>query len=114
MDRPRAGGKAPVPTGLEPGKRLLAVCIDHCAEKNPNRVWASIPRSERLVDGYKDITYRQFADAIDRASWWLESVLGKGVGNFETFAYSGPKDLRYPVLAMAAIKVGKQVSTRQI
>ncbi|KAH6666240.1 hypothetical protein B0J14DRAFT_643097 [Halenospora varia] len=37
-------------------------------------------------------------------AWWLEKALGKGneEGKFKTFAYMGSKDLRYPVLAVAA------------
>ena len=107
MDRPQAQVWGP---GLEPGKRLLPAVIDHCAEKNPNRIYASIPYTDDPADGYRDITYRQFAAAIDKAAWWLQSVIGKGNGGiFDTFAYTGPKGLRYPVLALAAIKIGKRV-----
>ena len=28
---------------------------------------------------------------------------------FETLSYTGPKDLRYPIIAVAAVKCGKQV-----
>ena len=109
MDRPQAQVWGP---GLEPGKRLLPAVIDHCAEKNPNRIYASIPYTDDPADGYRDITYRQFATAIDKAAWWLQSVIGKGNGGiFDTFAYTGPKGLRYPVLAIAAIKIGKRVRT---
>ena len=101
--------KKELPKGMTPGKRLLPVVIDHCANKNPTRVWASIPRRENVANGFQDITYREFANAIDKASWWLESILGKGRGLFETFGYIGPNDIRYPVLAIAAIKLGKTV-----
>ncbi|MCJ1313131.1 hypothetical protein MMC25_006808 [Agyrium rufum] len=101
----------PIPKGLEPGRRLLPVVVDHCAKRAPTRVWASVPRQENLAEGFRDLTYRDFANAINRAAWWLESVVGKGRGQFEAFAYTGPNDLRYPVLAMAAIKVGKTIVT---
>jgi len=92
------------------GERLIASVIDYYANKEPGRVWASVPRSEDLSKGFKDITYKQFANAINHASWWLEYSLGKSKGNFEIFAYAGPKDLRFPILAVAAVKVGRQVS----
>ena len=95
---------------VETGRRLLPMAIDQFAAEEPNKVWASIPRSDELADGFRDITYREFADAIDRAAWWLETVVGKGGHRlFETFAYTGPKDLRYPIIAIAAIKIEKKV-----
>ena len=106
----RFGEEHSYPQGMEPGKRLLPVVIDHCAEKNPDRIWASMPRyDDDMSKGFRDITYREFADAINRAAWWLSAIVGKDDGRYETFAYNGPKDLRYPVLAVAAIKVGKKV-----
>ena len=61
------------------------------------------------LQGFKDITYAQPANAINHASWWLDSALGKSHGSFEPFAYFGPKDLMYPILAVAAARVGRQV-----
>ena len=91
------------------GVRLIPTVIDYYANKEPYRIWASTPQSEVLADGFRDITYKQFANAINRAAWWLESTLGKCANNFPTFAYAGPKDLGYPILAVAAAKVGRQV-----
>ena len=103
-----------------PGHRLLPTVIDHYAKSAPHSVWASIPRDENdLSRGFRDITYREFGNAINHASWWLEnnnlgSTISSNNGVFqETFAYIGPKDLRYPVLAVAAAKVGKKVSAAQ-
>jgi len=54
------------------GKRLLANVIDFYAKNDPTRVWATAPMDdEDLLKGYEDITYRDFANAINRASWWL-------------------------------------------
>lgn len=92
------------------GKRLIVSLIDQYAADEPEKLYASVPRNEEdLSQGFKDITYSQLANAINHASWWLESTLGKSYGNFETFAYVGPKDLMYPILAVAAAKVGRQV-----
>lgn len=91
------------------GRRLLAATIDHIAENEPNRSWVSVPVNEDLSHGFKDISFKQFAEAINRAAWWLEQTLGVNNGNFETFAYAGEKDVRFPILAVAAIKVGRKV-----
>ena len=92
------------------GQRLLATVIDYYADNEPDRVWVSIPLDDAdLARGFKDITYKEFADAIDRAAWWLEETLGASNGTFETFAYSGEKDVRFPILGVAAVKVGRKV-----
>lgn len=92
------------------GKRLVVSLIDQYSKESPERVWASVPQVEtNLAKGFKDITYRHLANAINHASCWLDATLGKSNGSFETFAYGGPKDLRFPILAVAAVKVGRQV-----
>lgn len=92
------------------GKRLVVSLIDQYSKDTPERVWASIPQDEsNLAKGFKDVSYRHLANAVNHASWWLDAALGKSNGNFETFAYAGPKDLRFPILALAAVKVGRQV-----
>ncbi|KAK3172369.1 hypothetical protein OEA41_005690 [Lepraria neglecta] len=91
------------------GARLITSTIDYYAAEAPDKIYASVPRSEDLSDGFFDVSYKQFADAINHASWWLDSMLGKCNGSFDTFAYAGPKDLRYPVLAVAATKVGRKI-----
>ncbi|KAL9598405.1 MAG: hypothetical protein Q9219_004495 [cf. Caloplaca sp. 3 TL-2023] len=91
------------------GQRLIASIIDNLAENEPDRTWATIPRSKNLTEGFVDITYRQFGNAINRAAIWLEEQLGVSNGNFETFAYAGEKDLRYPIIAVAAVKIGRKI-----
>lgn len=54
------------------GQRLIANVIDFYASNDPTRVWATTPvDDEDLSKGYKDITYKEFANAINHASWWL-------------------------------------------
>ena len=92
------------------GKRLLANVIDTYALNDPGRIWASAPvDNDDLMKGFKDITYKDFANAINHASWWLKENTVGDASPFETLAYAGPKDLRYPILALAAVKCGKQV-----
>lgn len=93
------------------GKRLIVATIDALVESNPDRVCFSIPQDDRdLSKGFRDITCRQFANAINHAAHWLESTLPTPDNtSFEVIGYQGPNDLRYPILAVAAAKVGKQV-----
>ncbi|KAL2349949.1 hypothetical protein BJ546DRAFT_1011619 [Cryomyces antarcticus] len=92
------------------GKRLLPVLIDRSTQTDHDRVYASISTaSDNVVKGFRDITYKQLSNAIDHAAFWLDGQLGKSQGDFETFAYFGPRGLRYPILTVAAAKVGRKV-----
>ena len=98
-----------LPVSLIPGSRHLPVAIDIVAKNNPTRAWACIPKSSNLSDGYYDVSFRDFANAINRAAWFIESKFGKSTA-FEPVGYIGKPDMRYHVLAMAAAKTGYQVS----
>ncbi len=96
-------------SGPDYGRRLLPVLVDEISRDDPERIFASLARSSNPEDGFKDVTYRSFANAINKAAWWLETKLGKGQ-NFEVLAYAGPSDIRYPIIAYAAVKAGYKVS----
>ncbi|MCJ1330754.1 hypothetical protein MMC10_007441 [Thelotrema lepadinum] len=85
------------------GRRLLPSLIDEIARDDPKRLFIRYP----IISDFsqtRDVTYYDYARAIDKAAWWLEKTLGgKGV-DFPTIAYTGPLDLRYHILAIAASK----------
>lgn len=95
---------------LPQGQRLLPAIVDDYAGSQPDRVYAVVPvNQDDLSRGYKDITYKKFAKAVDAASHWLDGTLGKSNGTFETFIYLGARDLRYAIMALAAAKTGRVV-----
>ncbi|KAF7865939.1 hypothetical protein EAF04_006103 [Stromatinia cepivora] len=97
----------PIP-GVKHGERIALSILDERAQTDPQSPWVSIPvDDEDISKGYKDITYGQFSNAVNHAAHWLVQHLPASQETFEPFAYVGPKDLRYPILAMAAGKVGK-------
>ena len=90
------------------GRRLLPVLVDEISRDDPERVFVSEPLSSNPEDGFRNVTYRSFANAINKVAWWLEEKLGKGQ-NFEVLAYTGPSDIRYPIIAYATVKAGYKV-----
>ena len=64
----------PVPSDC--GQRLLPTLVDQLSTSDPDRVFLSYPSSPRPKDGYRDVTYEEFAAAVNRCSWWLEKNLG--------------------------------------
>ena len=82
--------------------------IDRIAERIPNRIFVSLPIGTDIAVGYHDYTYQDFARAVDKCAWWIDTAIGKST-SFETLAYIGCQDLRYVVLLLAAIKTGHKV-----
>ncbi|KAF9892148.1 hypothetical protein FE257_002554 [Aspergillus nanangensis] len=90
---------------FDPRTQLIPHVVDHYAQVKPNAIYAEYPVSPTsYADGYRPVTFRAFANAINGISWWLTETLGPGSG--EILAYVGPNDLRYPALVLGAIKAG--------
>ena len=99
---------------LEPppdcGRRIIPKLIDGIAAREPQRPFISIPRSPSIEDGYEDIGYGTFANAVNSCSWWIEEHLGTSSGS-QTIAYLGPLDVRYLIVLLAASKTGHVVQS---
>jgi acyl-CoA synthetase (AMP-forming)/AMP-acid ligase II len=102
---------APIPVPVEYGRRLLASLIDQIARDTPDRTYAEYLGKNWEREGFTEITYGQFATAIDKAAYWLDETFGKA-RHFETVAYSGVNDLRYAFFIVAAQKTGRKVSLK--
>lgn len=88
------------------GRRLLNHLIDERAAAGHRRPFASIPITNRVAGGYRDISYLDYANAINRLAQWLFDHVGPPDREFEPIVYVAAGDLRYHVLSMAAVKVG--------
>lgn len=86
--------------------------IDENAKWKPNHTlvrFASGPNWE--TEGYRSLTWQQYADGINKTAYWLDETFGKSVDN-DTVAYSGPSDVRYAFLFAASVKTGRKVMTK--
>lgn len=91
------------------GQRLLVNIVDERAQQEPDREWVSVPRSSDPKDGWKKITYKQAANAVNRVAHKLVTLTGRPAeGEFRTVAFIGPNDVRYLVFALGAVKAGYQ------
>jgi hypothetical protein len=96
--------------GVEHGKRILVSVIESRARKVSSKPWVSLPVNELdLSQGYRDLSFWQLNNYANHAAEWLRKNLPQTLGTFQCFAYAGPKDLRYPILAVAAAKLQKVV-----
>ena len=95
----------------------LPTLIDEIAARRPTRPFVSLPvNNDDLSKGYRDFSYSDFAQSVDRCAWWIVSKLGRwGNENDERrpetriLAYVGPQDVRYAVLMLGAAKAGYTV-----
>ncbi|GAP86953.1 putative nonribosomal peptide synthetase [Rosellinia necatrix] len=89
------------------GRRLLPHVVDHIARTDPQRECFSIPRTSDPKDGWKIVTFKQYANAINHVARRITELSGPAqAGTFPTIAYVGPNDARYVVLTLAAVKAG--------
>ncbi|TGO61871.1 hypothetical protein BCON_0024g00750 [Botryotinia convoluta] len=90
------------------GQRLLPTLVDEKAVSDPNRIIYSYAKTTKAVDGFVEVSQKRLANAVNRAAWWIEKLLGKGE-NFPSVGYVGPGDLRYQILAIALVKAGYKI-----
>lgn len=91
------------------GRRLMTSIIDDRACSNPKKTFMSIPAGDKVTDGQRDISYGEFARAINRCAWWIVDTLGKGVDFPSIATYMYPMDFRHVILTFGSIKAGYQV-----
>ena len=86
---------------------LMPAVIDRLAKTDPEGIFLTLSTKA----GNKDIIYRQYANAINGAAWWLEQEIGRSHKD-EGLAYfgTGGGDICYAILLVAAVKAGYHVS----
>lgn len=89
---------------------LLPTIIDRLAQSNPDNIWAEYPSSSTtLEDGFQQVTYAQFARAVDSTAQHIQDVLGRR-DTGQPLAYLAPNDPRCSIAVIAAMKAGYSVS----
>lgn len=91
-----------------PGQELYIRKIDQRAEWTPHQTFARIPLANWEIDGYRTLTWKQYADGINKIAHWLDATLGKSVDN-DMVAYLGPNDIRYAFIMAALNKSNRSV-----
>lgn len=87
------------------GRRLFPTHLDEIARTNPGRVYAAIPKTADVKDGFLDVTIGDIARCANFMARWIEDKFGKS-RNFETIGYVGLSDLRGTALFFGAMKTG--------
>jgi acyl-coenzyme A synthetase/AMP-(fatty) acid ligase len=88
---------------------LLPNTLFQIASLHPDVIYAEyFSDPTNLANGYRKVTYQDFASAVHALAWRIEENVGKpSVGDgSETMVYIGPNDLRYGFLVLASIISG--------
>lgn len=89
---------------------LLPAIIDQLARDEPDTLWGEYPTSTRtLDDGYKQLSYKQFANAVNGVANQIEITLGKR-DTGEPLAFLAANDPRCAIALVAAMKAGFHAS----
>ncbi|KAM3424702.1 hypothetical protein BST61_g6689 [Cercospora zeina] len=89
-------------TTSQRGHRLLQNVVDEHAAQSPEKPCFAIAPSDHAA--FEDINFGCLANAINRATQWLEETLNAKSGM--VLAYLGPSDIRYMLFVLAANKLG--------
>lgn len=92
------------------GRRLIPHIIDFYSHHEPDRFFAAISTSESVANGFRDVTMKAMAGAVNNMARWLDGTLSMVSKKHRTLAYIGVNDLRYMIVLLAAMKCGWRVS----
>lgn len=92
------------------GSRQLHQTLDYVAATTPDRVYATIPQSSNLDDGFVDISFDDMKQCSDAAAHWIEDNFGRS-STFESLCCIGIPDLRTVAMFFGAVKCGYKVIT---
>ena len=72
------------------GNRLIPQIVDDLARSDPERIVYSFAQSSDVSQGFRDVSARELAHAVNKVAWWLHNEIGKS-SSFETIGYIGPR-----------------------
>lgn len=91
------------------GNTLFARHVDNLARIQPDKTFVSYAKTNDISDGFRDVTWAIFANAVNRAAHWIDNNLPVKHGEFETLAYFGESDIRYFIFVVAGNKTRYKV-----
>lgn len=91
------------------GRRLLPEVVEDLAATDPRGIWLSNPTEVDSAGSFSDVTYGQLANAVNRASRWINERVSSLEHGSQTLAYLGPPDSRYLIFIIAAVKAGHRL-----
>ncbi|QSZ34019.1 hypothetical protein DSL72_005599 [Monilinia vaccinii-corymbosi] len=95
----------PSDAALSRANRLLPHILEEEARNDPQRVVAIVAKTSDISMGFDRLTAGEFLNAVDFTAHWIDGHICNSSPT-ETFAFIGLQDFRYPIMEIAAMKVG--------
>ena len=95
------------------GHRLLPSLVDCLAITQPETTFITILNGTAVEDGFRNVSYREFAQAVNHCCWKIENELEKRPRQpteVPVIGYMGAQDATYLILILACNKTGYTVS----
>ena len=77
-------------TKTEIGKRLIPQILDSLASAEPDRIVYSVATFTEGSHGFRRISARTFAKAVDQTAWWLHNQVEEST-SIQPVGYIGPR-----------------------
>ncbi len=55
---------------------LLPRVVDEVASKYPDKLWMTVPISEKLDQGWRDLTFGDLGKAVNNLARWMDRTVG--------------------------------------
>jgi hypothetical protein len=78
----------------------MPMVVDEIARRQPDLLYASVPQTTNISDGFKGVTFSDIATATDHVANWIDRAFGRS-SNFDTIAYMNIP--AYPLVGLASI-----------
>lgn len=95
------------------GNRHLPRLIEKIAQATPEKPFVSLAKTADPRDGFEDISYGAFSQAVDRCAFWLDDNIGHHEDTKSLrpiFSTIARQDMRGGIMVLAGAKTGHQVS----
>ena len=104
MEKALAFNHRPVSSKSKYGERYLHRVFEQISAARPGQLYASIPSSTDVAEGFKDLSFGDIAHCVDNFAFTIVKEIGCSI-EAETVAYLGLPDLRNAVVFSSSGKV---------
>jgi acyl-CoA synthetase (AMP-forming)/AMP-acid ligase II len=94
---------------IDVAQRTVLQSLDKIVAEQPDSLYCIQPFSSDLSDGWKDITFKELANAIQNMALWIQNKVPSSNEPL-TLAYLGYNDIRYAAFVFACMKLQHTVS----
>lgn len=94
---------------IDLGQRTVLWTLDKIVAEQPDRLYCIQPTSTDILDGWKDVSFADLANAIQNMVLWIQTEVSSSSEPL-TLAYLGSNDIRYAAFVFACMRLQHTVN----